>query len=94
MLRYVVSHLFQWLKRFSSEQDPRHHADQPYSRDFTRETEREESWSLKSILLVVALSCYCLGGLGYYAKTQIWDTMTDAQKEQMAQAMIASSQNL
>lgn len=94
MLRYVVSHLFQWLKRFSSEQDSRHHADKPYSRDFTRETEREENWSLKSILLVVALSCYCLGGLGYYAKTQIWDTMTEAQKEQMAQAMIASSQNL
>ncbi|WNW10537.1 hypothetical protein RRX38_05005 [Pseudomonas sp. DTU_2021_1001937_2_SI_NGA_ILE_001] len=94
MLRYVVSHLSQWLKRFSSEQDPRHHADKRYARDFTREQEREASWSLSSILLVVALSAYCLGGLGYYAKTHIWDTMSEAQKEQMAQAMIVSAQNL
>ena len=94
MLRYVVIHLFQWLKRFSSVQDPRHHADLKYSRDFTREEQRANSWSLTTIVLVSALVCYSLGGLGYYAKTHIWDTMTDAQKEQMAQAMIASSQNL
>ncbi|GAB7530097.1 hypothetical protein PS3A_25080 [Pseudomonas sp. 3A(2025)] len=94
MLRYVVIHLFQWLKRFSSVQDPRHHADKQYARDFTREQERADSWSLTTILLVGALVCYSLGGLGYYAKTQIWDTMTEVQKVQMAQAMIASSQNL
>lgn len=94
MLRYVVIHLFQWLKRFSSEQTSRHHADKKYSRDFTREQERADSWSLTTIVLVSALVCYSLGGLGYYAKTQIWDSMTEVQKVQMAQAMIASSQNL
>lgn len=94
MLRYVVIHLFQWLKRFSSEQTSRRHAEQKYSRDFTREQERANSWSLTTIILVSALVCYSLGGLGYYAKTQIWDSMTEVQKAQMAQAMIASSQNL
>ncbi|KPX70992.1 Uncharacterized protein ALO53_04601, partial [Pseudomonas amygdali pv. photiniae] len=40
------------------------------------------------------LSLYCLAGLGYYAKTNIWDGFTQEQKENIAQAMVVSSQNL
>ncbi|KAA8691204.1 Uncharacterized protein ALO80_00654 [Pseudomonas caricapapayae] len=93
MLRIVVVHFFQWLKRLSSALFFRN-AEDSYSRSFTRENDDEGRWTFVSIVIVLTLSLYCLAGLGYYAKTNIWDGFTQEQKENIAQAMVVSSQNL
>ncbi|SHM50928.1 hypothetical protein SAMN05216593_101264 [Pseudomonas asturiensis] len=92
MLRIVVVHLFQWFKRLSSGLLSRgsHSSD---SRDFTREND-EGRWTFVSVVIILTLSLYCLAGLGYYAKVNVWDGFTQEQKENIAQAMVVSSQNL
>ncbi|MBC3953962.1 MULTISPECIES: hypothetical protein [Pseudomonas] len=92
MLRIVVVHLFQWFKRLSSGLLSRgsHSGD---SRDFTREND-EGRWTFVSVFIILTLSLYCLAGLGYYAKVNVWDGFTQEQKENIAQAMVVSSQNL
>ncbi|MCD5996583.1 hypothetical protein KDX38_23630 [Pseudomonas sp. CDFA 602] len=92
MLRIVVVHLFQWLKRLSSGLLSRG-SNEMDSRHFTREHD-EGRWTFVSIAIVFTLSIYCLAGLGYYAKVNIWDGFTQEQKDNIAQAMIVSSQNL
>ncbi|MCV4342074.1 hypothetical protein [Pseudomonas capsici] len=93
MLRLVVIHLFQWFKRLSSVLASRRSADTPYSRDFNREDEQGR-WTFISIFIVLTLSLYCLAGLGYYAKVNVWDHFTEEQKTNIAQAMVISTQNL
>lgn len=93
MLRLVVVHLFHWFKRFSQTLFARRPAAHRYSRDFTREDERGR-WTFVSIFIVFTLSLYCVAGLGYYAKVNVWDGFTPEQKEVVAKAMIAGSQNL
>jgi hypothetical protein len=92
MLRLVVVHLFQWFKRLSSGLLSRG-SDNQQSRSFTREND-EGRWSFVAIFIIFTLSIYCLAGLGYYAKVNVWDGFTQEQKENIAQAMIVSSQNL
>ncbi|MBD8187203.1 hypothetical protein [Pseudomonas viridiflava] len=92
MLRIVVVHLFQWLKRLSSGLLSRG-SQYSESRDFTREND-EGRWTFVSIAIILTLSLYCLAGLGYYAKVNVWDGFTQEQKANIAQAMVVSSQNL
>ncbi len=47
-----------------------------------------------SVAIILTLSLYCLAGLGYYAKVNVWDGFTQEQKANIAQAMVVSSQNL
>ena len=93
MLRLVVIHLFQWFKRLSVARFARTPKEARYSRDFTRESERGR-WTFVSVFIVFTLGIYCLAGLGYYAKVNVWDGFSEEQKVAVAQAMIAGSQNL
>ncbi|RRV05309.1 hypothetical protein EGJ27_19275 [Pseudomonas sp. v388] len=93
MLRLVVVHLFQWFKRFSVSLFARNAQQARYSRDFTRESDRGR-WTFVSIFIVFTLGLYCLAGLGYFAKVNVWDGFSEEQKLAVAQAMIAGSQNL
>lgn len=93
MLRLVVIHLFQWFKRLSTTLLARSSGEARYSRDFNGEDDRGR-WTFVSIFIVFTLSLYCLAGLGYYAKVHVWDGFSEEQKQNIAQAMIASSQNL
>lgn len=93
MLRLVVIHLFQWFKRLSSALASRGSESARYSRDFNREDEGGR-WTFISIFIIFTLSLYCLAGLGYYAKVNVWDSFTEEQKANIAQAMVVSTQNL
>ena len=93
MLRLVVVHLFHWFKRISLTLVARRTAPSRYSRDFTREDDRGR-WTFVSLFAVLTLSLYCVAGLGYYAKVNVWDSFTPEQKEAVAKAMIAGSQNV
>ncbi len=94
MLRLVVVHLFQWFKRLASSAVSRN-GDDNYSQNFTSRDDSDGGrWTFVSIFIVFTLSLYTLAGLGYYAKVNVWDGFTEQQKENIAQAMIVSSQNL
>ncbi|HEX8592662.1 MAG TPA: hypothetical protein VF682_05200 [Pseudomonas sp.] len=92
MLRLVVVHLFQWFKRLASSAVSRNSSDDNHSQNFSREDSGR--WTFVSLFIVFTLSLYTLAGLGYYAKVHVWDGFTEQQKENIAQAMIVSSQNL
>jgi hypothetical protein len=95
MLRLVVVHLFQWFKRLASSAVSRNGGNDNYSRNFSSREENDGGrWTFVSIFIVFTLSIYSLAGLGYYAKVHVWDGFTEQQKENIAQAMIVSSQNL
>jgi hypothetical protein len=94
MLRLVVVHLFQWFKRLASNAVSRNGSDDHYSQNFSREDNDSGRWTFVSLFIVFTLSLYSLAGLGYYAKVHVWDGFTEQQKENIAQAMIVSTQNL
>ncbi|PVZ20139.1 MULTISPECIES: hypothetical protein [unclassified Pseudomonas] len=63
----------------------------PQARDDAHETQRT---SLASVLMIVGLSLYIAGGLGYYAKAHLWDVLTEQQKAIVVQAMMTNDQML
>ena len=56
--------------------------------------ETEKSTSLASVIMIVGLSLYIVGGLGYFAKTHAWDNLNEQQKAMVVQAMMANDQML
>lgn len=92
MLRLMYD-IYQWVKRVSTASD-RGERD-GYSRNFAAgEDEDVGRWTFTSVFLVFTLSLYIVAGLGYYTKTHVWDTLTDAQKEQIAKTMVVDTQYL
>jgi hypothetical protein len=95
MLRLVMIYLFQWFKRLASNAVSRNGNNDTYTENFSS---REESdggrWTFVTIFIVFTLSIYSLAGLGYYAKVHVWDGFTEAEKNNIAQAMVVASQNL
>jgi hypothetical protein len=95
MLRLVMIYLFQWFKRLASNAVSRNGRDDTYTENFSsREDSDSGRWTFVSLFIVFTLSLYSLAGLGYYAKVHVWDSFTEEQKANIAQAMIVSSQNL
>ncbi|MFF7706729.1 hypothetical protein [Pseudomonas sp. NPDC007930] len=56
--------------------------------------EEQEGFSLASWVMIVGLALYIAGGLGFYAKTHLWDQLTEQQKGIVVQAMMTNDQML
>lgn len=94
MLRLVMIYLFQWFKRLASSAVSRNGND-TYTENFSSREESEGGrWTFVTIFIVFTLSLYSLAGLGYYAKVHVWDGFTEAEKTNIAQAMVVASQNM
>jgi hypothetical protein len=90
MGRIVLLYLFQFARRVLQSITP-----QPREESYSTYSEETEGrMSVTAILMIVGLSFYILGGLGYYAKVHCWDQLTDVQKGVVVQAMIANEQAL
>lgn len=95
MLRLVMIYLFQWFKRLASNAVSRNGNNDTYTENFSsREDSDSGRWTFVSLFIVFTLSIYSLAGLGYYAKVHVWDGFTEAEKTNIAQAMVVASQNL
>jgi hypothetical protein len=94
MLRLVMIYLFQWFKRLASNAVSRN-GDDTYTENFSSHKDSDSGrWTFVSLFIVFTLSIYSLAGLGYYAKVHVWDGFTEAEKTNIAQAMVVASQNL
>lgn len=88
----MLAQLFQWIKRLSTGTSTEN--DENYTQSFSDEERDVGRWTFMSVFIVFTLSLYVVAGLGYYAKVHMWDTMSDAQKEAMAKAMVVDTQYL
>ncbi|MBD1551681.1 hypothetical protein [Pseudomonas typographi] len=86
MGRQVLLYLSHVVKRIIDSVTPQARA--------TRDEEEHEGFSLASLVMVIGLSLYIAGGLGFYAKTHLWDTLTEQQKGIVMQAMMSNDQML
>ena len=95
MLRLLLLVLLHFVKRLSAGLTlfRGDRVEQGYSRNFQAE-EEQGRWSALTILVVCCLVFYILGGLGLYAKTQIWDALTSEQKDFIIRSMLIDQQML
>lgn len=94
MLRLVMLVLFHFYKRFASGLASLRGVRTQDSYESFGATPENTRWSALTILTIAVLSFYILGGLGFYAKVHIWDTLTQDQKDFIVQTMLADQQML
>ncbi|SEQ30107.1 hypothetical protein SAMN03159444_01455 [Pseudomonas sp. NFACC02] len=88
----MLGQLFQWIKRLSTGTTAE--SEESYSQSFSDEERDVGRWTFMSVFIVFTLSLYIVAGLGYYAKVHVWDSMSEAQKEAVAKAMVVDTQYL
>lgn len=59
-----------------------------------RDEDEQEGFSLVALFMIIGLSIYIAGGLGYFAKAHLWDSLTEQQKGVVVQAMMTNDQML